>query len=192
MAEEDILSGNLEPTNEGYALAKIVSAKAIESVVLQDGLKWRILIPSNLYGPRDNFDLATCHLVPAIINKVWFAVQNNLDSVEIWGSGLARREFTYVQDVAEFLVENLSNIENWETIMNIGYGKDYSINEYYEIVGKLLGYSGRFVNLNDKPEGMKLKLMDSTKATQHGWKPKFDLEKGLERTIEWYQSQIQK
>ena len=190
MIEEDILGGNLEPTNEGYALAKIVSAKAIQSIVQQDGLKWRILIPSNLYGPGDNFDLETSHLVPAIINKITYAVRNDLDSIEIWGSGKARREFTYVQDVAQFVIENISNSENWETMMNIGFGKDYSINDYYESVGKLLGYKGRFVNLVDRPEGMKLKLMDSTKAIRHGWNPLTDLECGLERTIEWFQAQI--
>jgi GDP-L-fucose synthase len=191
MVENDILSGYLEPTNEGYALAKIVAAKSIESVAKQDGLQWRVLIPSNLYGPRDNFDLKSSHLVPAIINKISAAINNKDEVIEIWGTGEARREFTYVQDVAEFLVENISRSSNWDLMMNIGLGEDYSINEYYEVVGELLGYKGRFVNSVDRPEGMKRKLLDSTKANQHGWKPKTDLKSGLERTIEWFQTQHQ-
>ena len=191
MVENDILSGYLEPTNEGYALAKIVAAKSIESVAKQDGLQWRVLIPSNLYGPRDNFDLKSSHLVPAIINKISAAINNKDEEIEIWGTGEARREFTYVQDVAEFLVENISRSSNWDLMMNIGLGEDYSINEYYEVVGELLGYKGRFVNSVDRPEGMKRKLLDSTKANQHGWKPKTDLKSGLERTIEWFQTHHQ-
>lgn len=191
MVENDILSGYLEPTNEGYALAKIVAAKSIESVAKQDGLQWRVLIPSNLYGPRDNFDLKSSHLVPAIINKISAAINNKDEVIEIWGTGEARREFTYVQDVAEFLVENISRSSNWDLMMNIGLGEDYSINEYYEVVGELLGYNGRFVNSVNRPEGMKRKLLDSTKANQHGWKPKTDLKSGLERTIEWFQTQHQ-
>jgi GDP-L-fucose synthase len=189
MAENMILSGELEPTNEGYALAKIVAAKAVKAVAAQDNLNWRVLIPSNLYGPKDNFNLNSSHLIPAAIRKVSAALRNNESSIEIWGTGNARREFTYVYDVAEFVLENLENCHSWDYWMNIGIGRDYSINEYYKIVARILGYAGEFTNNLTKPEGMFQKLMDSSIAKKHGWDPKTNLNDGLERTINWFQSQ---
>jgi GDP-L-fucose synthase len=189
MAENMILSGELEPTNEGYALAKIVAAKAVKAVASQDNLNWRVLIPSNLYGPKDNFDLNTSHLIPAVIRKVTTALRNNENLIEIWGTGKARREFTYVYDVAEFVIDNLENCHSWDYWMNIGIGEDYSINEYYEIVARKLGYAGEFRNNSTKPEGMFQKLMDSSIAKNRGWHPKTYLNEGLERTINWFRSQ---
>lgn len=186
MFEEDILTGELEPTNEGYALAKITAAKTIQSVASQDNLNWKVLIPSNLYGPNDNFDKESSHLIPGVIRKVIEAVEENKKVIEIWGDGLARREFTYVDDVADFVIENFQNANNWESMMNIGLGIDYSINEYYELVGNLVGYKGKFENDFTKPSGMLQKLMDSSKARSIGWKPKIDIRSGIERTIEWY------
>jgi GDP-L-fucose synthase len=191
MLESDILSGALEPTNEGYALAKIVAAKSVQSVARQDGLDWRVLILSNLYGPGDNFDIESSHLIPAVIRKVHFALKQGFDSIDIWGDGQARREFTYVQDVAEFVVNSISQAGNWDLLMNVGIGIDYSINEYYEFVGELLGFTGTFVNDLDRPEGMRQKLMDSSLARKHGWDPKTDLKQGLERTIKWFKIHYQ-
>lgn len=188
MCEEDLLQGQLEPTNEGYAIAKIAATKSVESVAAQDKLNWKVLIPSNLYGPRDNFDPKSSHLVPAIIRKVSEAVRTNADLIEIWGSGKARREFTYVGDLANFVVNNFFVNSHWEPKMNIGIGIDYSINEYYETIGNLLNFQGKFIHLIDKPEGMYQKLLDSSIAVKHGWNPKTTLEMGLERTINWYRS----
>lgn len=191
MAESAILTGSLEPTNEGYALAKIVAAKTVQSIALQDGLNWRVLIPSNLYGPRDNFDLESSHLVPAVIRKIYSAINRGVDLVDIWGSGEARREFTYVQDVAEFVINNLSHCEKWEILMNLGIGKDFTINEYYFLIGELLGFKGNFRNNTSQPEGMKQKLMDSSLARNHGWTPRTELREGIERTIEWFKIHYQ-
>lgn len=191
MAEEDILTGALEPTNEGYALAKIMGAKSINAVSRQDGLNWKVLIPSNLYGPRDNFDERTSHLIPAIIRKISKAISLGSNEIEIWGSGNARREFTYVEDVARFVIDNLASISKWKDLMNIGFGKDYSINDYYKSIGDYLGFDGIYINDHSKAEGMFQKLLDSSTAKAFGWDPKIDLGLGIERTVNWYRTQLQ-
>ena len=188
MIESDILSGKLEPTNEGYALAKIAASKAVQAVASQDGLNWRVLVPSNLYGPGDNFDPKSSHLIPAVIRKMIEAVENQVEEVEIWGDGLSRREFTYVQDLASFVVSNFENMKNWNQIMNVGIGIDYSVNEYYQLIGNLIGYKGRFKNDLSKPSGMPQKLMDSSLAKSKGWNPETDITSGLDRTIKWYKT----
>lgn len=192
MSEDKILSASLEPTNEGYALSKIAGARAVEAVAKQDLLDWKVLIPSNLYGPRDNFDLITSHLVPAVIRKVSNAILNKDSNIEIWGDGQARREFTYVGDVADFVVNNFDSIQNWPAKMNIGYGSDHSINDYYEVIGKELGFEGTFTHNLDKPVGMKQKLMDSTIAKRYGWNPQTDLQTGIKKTINWYLESLKK
>jgi GDP-L-fucose synthase len=186
MSEDKILSGNLEPTNEGYAISKIAGAKAVKSIAKQDLLDWKVLIPSNLYGPRDNFDELNSHLVPAVIRKFVEAKKNNSTNIEIWGDGQARREFTYVGDVADFLVENFDQIADWPEMMNIGYGADYSINDYYEVIGRAVDYIGGFTHDLGKPVGMHQKLMDSATAKRYGWNPQTDLQTGIAKTLDWY------
>ena len=188
LVESDILGGPLEPTNESYALAKISAARAVTTTALQDGLTWRVLIPSNLYGPGDNFDPASSHLVASIIHKVLEAKENGLTSLEIWGDGTARREFTFVEDIAEFVVANLHRISDWEMAMNIGAGVDYSVREYYEMVCKVLNFELNFKYNLTRPAGMKQKLMSSSIARKNGWDPSTNLVDGLLKTINWKNS----
>jgi GDP-L-fucose synthase len=192
MGEEKIMSAPLEPTNEGYALAKIAGAKSVESVAKQDSLDWKVLIPSNLYGPRDNFDEFTSHLIPAVIRKIAKAKTDNTSSIEIWGDGQARREFTYVSDVADFIVKNFGSITDWPGMMNIGFGTDHSIDEYYGAIGKELGFKGSFTHNLEKPVGMKRKLMDSAVAKRYGWNPQTDLQTGIAKTVAWYLESLNK
>jgi GDP-L-fucose synthase len=186
-----ILTSSLEATNEGYALSKIAGAKTVAAIAGQDSLDWRVLIPSNLYGPRDNFNPLTGHLVPSVIRKVYDAVERRNQVVEIWGDGLARREFTFVGDIASFLVDNIHNLSEWPLMMNIGFGVDYSVNEYYELAAKILGFSGQFHHDLKKPTGMSQKLLDSEVARLHGWSPKTNLESGLSTTINWFKEYIE-
>ena len=186
MREHQIMSAPLEPTNEGYALAKIAGAKSVESVGKQDLLDWKVVIPSNLYGPRDNFNAFTSHLVPAVIGKILDAKTNGDLNIEIWGDGKARREFTYVGDIADFIVDNFAFVQDWPSIMNIGYGTDHSIDDYYSVIGKELNFEGTFTHNLEKPVGMRQKLMDSSIAKRYGWNPQTDLRAGISHTINWY------
>jgi len=192
MSEDKIMSAPLEPTNEGYALAKIAGAKSVESVAKQDLLDWKVLIPSNLYGPRDNFDEFTSHLIPAVIGKIAKVKTDKTSNIEIWGDGQARREFTYVGDVAEFIVNNFGAIQDWPGMMNIGFGTDHSIDDYYNSIGKELGFSGTFTHNLEKPVGMKQKLMDSAVAKRYGWNPQTDLQTGITKTVNWYLESLNK
>jgi len=186
LVELDILAGRLEPTNEGYALSKISGAKAVESVALQDGLAWRVLIPSNLYGPGDNFDPNSSHLIASIIRKISLASIEKKSSVEIWGDGKARREFTYVEDLANFIVINVEHLNEWPIYMNVGLGIDYSVTDFYQAVAKLLNYDVKFVHNTSKPVGMMKKLMNSDIAKKYGWKPSTELNEGLRLTLNWF------
>lgn len=190
MTENSILSGLLEPTNQGYAIAKISATEVIKSVQIQDSLNWRVLVLSNLYGPRDNFDPQSSHLIAAIIAKIHDAKKNSLKKVEIWGSGNSRREFTFVDDVAEFITSHIGNLEEWSPVMNLGSGIDYSINYFYELVSELMEYKGEFFHDLTKPDGMPRKLMDSSLAERHGWQPKTNLKLGLEKSIAWFESEV--
>lgn len=191
LREIDILGGPLEPTNESYALAKISAARVVTSTAIQDGLSWRVLIPSNLYGPRDNFNPSSSHLVASIINKAIEAKLNKLSEIEIWGDGNARREFTYVGDVAKFVIDNLDTISSWSLMMNIGVGVDYSVREYYEKVCENLNLSVRFTFDKSKPAGMRQKLMSSALAQKIGWNPSTQIDEGLQKTISWRTSVAQ-
>jgi len=184
--ENSILSGPLEPTNEGYALAKITAARYIQAVSVQDKLNWRVLIPSNLYGPNDNFDSTNGHLIPAVISKIYKAKLKNEKIIEIWGDGKSRREFTYVGDVASFISENLNSIESWPILMNIGIGQDYTIDEYYKIIAQKLNYYGSFVYDLGKPSGIQRKLMDSSVARKFGWNPRVGIVEGVDITVGWF------
>ena len=191
LREIDILGGPLEPTNESYALAKISAARVVASTAIQDGLSWRVLIPSNLYGPRDNFNPSSSHLVASIINKAIEAKLNKLSEIEIWGDGNARREFTFVGDVAKFVIDNLDTISSWSLMMNIGVGVDYSVREYYEKVCENLNLSVRFTFDKSKPAGMRQKLMSSALAQKIGWNPATQIDEGLQKTISWRTSVAQ-
>ena len=186
MPEELIGTGTLEETNEGYALAKIVGAKTISLTASIKKLNWKTLILSNLYGPGDHFETSRSHLVAAIIEKVITAKRMGITKIEMWGDGQARREFTYVDDVAFFIAERIDSLMELPVTMNVGAGYDLSVLEYYKLIMKVCDYDGDIEIDLSKPSGMHRKLMDISKAKSHGWMPRTNLEDGLRETVNWY------
>jgi GDP-L-fucose synthase len=184
MKENQLLNGRPEQSNEGYALAKIVGTKTME--IVGKNLDWRTLILSNMYGPGDNYQDNTSHLIPAIIKKVSKAKSNNEEYIQMWGTGKVRREFTFVNDVSEYISNIVSRLEVIPQTMNLGSGIDYSIREYYEFVCRALEYEGEIRSDSSRPEGMHLRLMDSSIALQNGWRPRVEIKKGIEIAIEDY------
>lgn len=186
LRERDMLTAPLEPTNEGYAIAKIAAERLCEYVSRERGLTFRTVIPSNLYGPHDHFGKERSHLVASAIRKVHDATLESHDEVEIWGDGSARREFTYVGDVADWIAAHVDDLPSWPQRLNLGIGVDHTITEYYEAVAPIVGFRGRFVYDLSKPVGMKRKLMDSSLARSYGWAPGTDLESGLRATYNYF------
>lgn len=187
LREETILTGELEPTNEGYAIAKIAVQRLCTYVNRQyPGFQYKTLIPCNLYGCWDKFDPKEAHLIPAAIRKVHEAMQNGKDSVEIWGTGKARREFMYAGDLADFITFVIERFSELPETMNVGLGYDYAIDEYYQSVASVLGFRGRFEHDLSKPEGMKQKVVDISLLRRFGWTPKVTLEEGIRYTYEFY------
>jgi GDP-L-fucose synthase len=186
--ESQILTGALEKTNEGYALAKILATKLISTIATQFKLDWHVLILSNLYGPGDKYSENNSHLVAAVIQKIDAAIRSSSNNVEMWGDGLAKREFTYVNDVASFIVNKIGETKSMPSVMNLGAGEDYTVRDYYEKIAQVMGFGGEIISFPSKPVGMKRKLMDSGLAASHGWNPKTDLDSGLLETIEHYRA----
>lgn len=183
--EDSILSGKLEPTNEGYALAKISVGKLCQFIKKEKKLNYKTLIPCNLYGKWDNFDSEKSHMIPAAIKKIHNAKLNKSVPV-IWGDGMSRREFMYVEDLCSFIKFSLSNYDDLDDYTNVGLGYDYSIKEYYEIISKVIGYDGKFSFDLDKPKGMNKKLCSIKKQTKMGWKPTVSIEEGIRLTYNFY------
>jgi len=206
MPEECLLTSPLEYTNEPYAIAKIAGIKMCESYNIQYGTNFISVMPTNLYGPNDNFDLETSHVLPALLRKIHEAKLNNIPKVEIWGSGNPRREFLYSEDMADacvFIMENrdfkdilnttlltlnadeFSN-EIRNTHINIGTGKDISIKELAYLIKDIVGYTGKLYFNTTKPDGTMVKLTDPSKLHSIGWKHKVELEKGIKTMYAWY------
>lgn len=197
MREDSLLTSELEYTNEPYAIAKIAGIKMCESYNIQYGTNFISVMPTNLYGPNDNFDLETSHVLPALLKKMHEAKLNNTSQVEIWGSGKPRREFLYSEDMADacvFLLENRDFKDTYKynqkeirnTHINIGTGKDISIHELAKTIQKIVGYRGELVFNTEKPDGTMIKLTDSSKLHKLGWKHKVELEDGIRTMYEWY------
>ena len=187
LTEDRILTGALEPTNEGYALAKIMAMRLIEYATRENpDLAWHTLIPCNLYGPHDKFDPRHSHLVPAIIHKLHQAKQAGKDTVEIWGDGEARREFMYAPDLAGAILRALDDPNALPPVMNVGPGRDHSINDYYRITAEVIGWQGRFSHDLDRPVGMRRKLLDVSRQTAWGWAPQTSLHDGITATYAHY------
>jgi GDP-L-fucose synthase len=191
MQESQILTGALEPTNEGYALAKLVATKTVELASVQYGLNWRSLILSNLFGPGDHFNSDKSHLLAAIITKVEAAKRTNAPEIIMWGTGKVRREFTYVEDVADFIATKIFALENLPAALNIGVGQDYSVIEYYQMVAQYAGYLGKINADASKPEGMKQKLMNIDVAQKLGWNPSTSMQDAIAQTYDWYLESLQ-
>ena len=192
LSETLILQGELEPTNEGYALAKIYASRLCAYINRENEkksksiIRYKTLIPCNLYGPYDKFEPAHSHLIPAIIHKIHKAKIQGFATVEIWGDGIARREFMYAGDLADAIIKSLNDYDQISDLMNIGLGHDYSINDYYRIVAKVVGWNGSFTHNINKPVGMKQKMVDITLQTQWGWKPLTSLESGIRKVYDFY------
>jgi GDP-L-fucose synthase len=185
IAEEALLSGPLEPTNEWYAIAKIAGIKLCQAYRRQFGRRYISVMPSNLYGPNDNFDLTTSHVLPALIRKFHAAKEAGKAEVVIWGTGTPLREFLYVDDLADAIVFLMDRYDSGEPI-NCGAGFDISIRELAELIGKISGFDGVLVFDKSKPDGTPRKLMDSRRLTALGWRPQTSLEEGIRRVYQWY------
>lgn len=178
--EDKLLSGYLEPTNEPYAIAKIAGLKLCESYRMQHGVNYISAMPTNLYGPNDNYDLNNSHVLPALIKKMHEAKINNLPTVEIWGTGTPKREFLHVDDLADaccFLIQNYNDKE----IINVGTGEDISIKELANLIKEIVGYKGELFFNSSKPDGTPRKLLDVSKLKNLGWKYNINLEEGIKK-----------
>jgi len=187
MPETCLLSGSLEPTNEWYAIAKIAGLKLCQAYRRQHGCDFVSVMPTNLYGPNDNFDMLAGHVLPALLAKIDAAVREGRDTVEIWGSGRPRREFLHVDDLADAVVFLMKTWSEDEPI-NIGTGTDVTIAELARMIADVVGFTGQFVYDNLKPDGTPRKLLDISKLTALGWRPRITLEAGIRQTYEWYRA----
>ena len=198
MREDALMTGILEPTNEPYAVAKIAGIKLCESYNRQYGTDYRSIMPTNLYGPGDNFHPENSHVLPAMIRRFHEAVQNGLEEVEIWGSGTPRREFLHVDDMADaaLFVLNLdkavydANTDAMLSHINVGSGSDVSILELAQLVARVVGFDGRIGTDTSKPDGTKRKLMDVSRLASMGWSATTPLEVGVRETYDWYLANV--
>ncbi len=184
--EEALLSNTLEKSNEGYALAKIAGLKLCSYYFKEYNKDFITIMPTNLYGPNDNYDLETSHVLPALINKITFAKKYKKEKVEIWGTGKPKRDFLHVDDLADairFLAENYSSSEP----INVGSSKEISIKELAETIAKLADWKGSFSYNKRMPDGTMLKRLDTTKINHLGWQPKIDINTGIKETLEEYE-----
>jgi GDP-L-fucose synthase len=190
MREDSLLTGPLEPTNEGYALAKISGVKLCQYIREETGLDYVSLMPTNLYGPEDNFDSKNSHVPAALIRKFHEGKNTNSSNVKIWGSGNAMREFMHVYDLADAIWFAFKNPPK-ENLINVGFGSEISIKDFAEKIGKIVGYQGEMEFDTSMPEGTPRKLLDSAKLFEMGWRPKISLESGLESTYRWFIENIE-
>ena len=186
LKEESLLSGALEPTNEGYAIAKITVARLCKYSNSQFGTDYKTLIPCNLYGKYDDFDLKKAHLIPGVIHRMHLHKNSGQGSITIWGDGSARREFMYASDLADFICFALSEYNSVPQELNVGLGFDFTVKEYYQMIADAIGYSGNFEFDLSKPTGMKQKLVDVSKQETLGWSPPTDTRNGIRKTYSYF------
>lgn len=185
MKEEYLLTGPLEPTNEWYAIAKIAGIKMAQAYRRQYGFNAISLMPTNLYGPGDNFDLETSHVLPALLRKFHEAKERSDSQVVVWGTGKPRREFLHVDDLADAAVFLMQNYDG-EELVNVGVGKDVSIGELAEMIREVVGFSGKITFDTSKPDGTPRKLLDVSRLRALGWQATISLREGLLQTYRWY------
>lgn len=183
--ESSLLTGELEPTNDAYAIAKIAGIMQVQAVRRQYGLRWISAMPTNLYGPNDNFDPTSSHVLPALIRRFHEAKVNGDDKVVLWGTGTPRREFLHVDDLADACLFLLNHYDDPAPI-NVGVGEDLTIQDLAELVARVVGYTGAIGNDPTKPDGTPRKLLDVSRLRDLGWSPSVDLAPGLAQTYAWY------
>jgi len=189
MPEDCLLTGPLEPTNEWYAIAKIAGLKMCQAYKRQYGFNAISVMPTNLYGPGDNFSPRGSHVLPALIRKMHEARDSGADEVEIWGTGTPRREFLHVDDLADACLFLMERYED-ERLINVGWGTDASIAELAALVARVVGFSGRLRFNTSMPDGTPRKLLDVSRLTAVGWKPRIALEAGIRQTYDWYRENL--
>ena len=187
--ESALLTGPLEPTNEWYAVAKIAGLKLCQAYRRQHRCDFISAMPTNLYGPGDNLDLTSGHVIPALIRKAHFAKKNGFPQMTIWGTGSPRREFLYVDDCADALVRLMTSYSD-NSHVNVGFGSDLSILELAKLVVKVVGFSGEIVTDMSMPDGTPQKLLDTSSLRSLGWRPRIELEDGLRRTYAWFEEAV--
>ena len=185
MPEDSLLTGPLEPTNEWYAVAKIAGIKMCQAYRKQYGFDAISVMPTNLYGPGDNFDLENSHVLPALMRKFHEAKEQGAAAVDVWGSGKPRREFLHVDDLADACVYLMQNYSSPD-IINVGWGKDITIAELAELISGVVGFQGRLEFDPSKPDGTPRKLLDTSRLTALGWQPSITLDAGIASTYDWY------
>jgi len=188
--ETSLLTSPLEETNEPYAIAKIAGLKLIDAYRRQFGREWISLMPTNLYGENDNFELEQSHVLPALMNKIHAAKIAGIGEVDIWGDGTPFREFLHVDDLANAIMF-LSSKQTDEDLFNVGSGQEITILELAELIGKVIGFEGEFRFDKNQPNGTPRKLLDSSKINKMGWKPEIGLKAGLIKTYDWYLTQLE-
>jgi len=190
MQEECLLTGPLEPTNEWYAIAKIAGLKMCQAYRREYGFDAICAMPTNLYGPGDNFDLRNSHVLPALMRKCHEARRDGAASIEVWGTGTPRREFLHVDDLADACLHLMQHYSG-EMWINVGWGLDLSIAELVHLVAATVGFDGAIEFDATKPDGAPRKLLDTSRLTALGWRPQIDLRQGLAQTYEWYRAHVQ-
>ena len=185
ISESSLLTGELEPTNEPYAIAKIAGLKLVEAYRRQFGRHWISAMPTNLYGPRDNFNLETAHVLPALIHRFYDAKVNGDNKVEIWGDGTPLREFLFVEDLARACLMLIEKYDDSSAI-NVGSGQEITIKNLALMISRVVGFKGEITFNPDRPNGTPRKLLDSTHISELGWIPQVDLESGVAFTYEWF------
>lgn len=185
--EDSLMTGPLEPTNDAYAVAKIAGIQQVRAVRRQYGLPWISAMPTNLYGPGDNFDLTQSHVVPALLRRFAEAAGSDAPEVVLWGTGTPRREFLYVDDLARACLVLLERYDSPDPV-NVGTGTDLSIRELADVVAGVVGFTGRISTDPTKPDGTPRKLLDVSRIMDTGWRPRVGLRSGLQATWDWYRS----
>ncbi len=191
ISEDLIFKGDFEPTNEGYAISKFLSIKMCNFISKEKKYNYKTLVPTNLYGPNDNYDLEKSHLLAAIIRKLSDAKKMKNKYVEIWGDGKSKREFMHVSDLSEAILFSIKNFNKIPKILNIGTGLDYTVENYYKIASKIIYPEARFYFNKKKPTGMKRKLLDVNISKKLGWKAKVSLKDGIKKTYKEYKKKYE-